>query len=242
MGELYVSEILKYRTEIQSPVQLMKELLLRKFKNSGSELDNSNIVSAMMAQAVKASEIDHLPHVVDSNQPESMSFSGLPNRDLSFPRRGTDFPILNGQNMDEENQYHDTLMFESNPALLIEKQVATSSKKRDFKAEMKRRDSINTISELDTQNKISNNMLKIENKEPKSEPKNQKLQNKEPKAIKEKPSSAKRAPKKANQRVFLSKISNSKKQTTSKAKRICNGTEIEEFCNEIIEKTLNDMF
>lgn len=82
MGELYVSEILKYRTEIQSPVQLMKELLLRKFKNSGSELDNSNIVSAMMAQAVKASEIDHLPHVVDSNQPESMSFSGLPNRDL----------------------------------------------------------------------------------------------------------------------------------------------------------------
>lgn len=242
MGELYVSEILKYRTEIQSPVHLMKELLLKKFNNSGSEQDSSNIVSAMMAQAIKASEVDYLPRMLGSNQPESMSFSGLPNRDLTSPRRETDFPILKDQNMDEENQYHDTLMLDNDPASLAEKQVAPSNKKRDFKAEIKRRNSINSNSELDTQNKISNNRSKTENNEPKSEPKNQKLQNKEPKATKEKPSSAKRAPKKANQRVFLPKISNTEKQTSYKAKRVCNGTEVEEFCKEIIEKTLNGIF
>lgn len=53
LGELYVAEILKYRPDIGSPVQLMKELLLGRLNTNHSETHGADIVSAMMEQAAK---------------------------------------------------------------------------------------------------------------------------------------------------------------------------------------------
>ena len=53
LGELYVAEILKYRPDIGSPVQLMKELLLGRLNASHSETHGADIVSAMMEQAAR---------------------------------------------------------------------------------------------------------------------------------------------------------------------------------------------
>lgn len=242
MGELYVSEILKYRTDIQSPVQLMKELLLGRFNTNGSELENPNIVNAMMAQATRDNETHCTPHGLDSNRPGVISNNGHPNRDSASLQRGADYPILHDENMVDENQNQDTLMFSNDPALLNERQVVHSQRKRDLKAEMKVRDSANSVAELDTQMKINDPNTLISNTiEAKSELKKHKSPSKEPKVAKEKPSQVKRAPKKFNQRVFLSKISNKKKQTASNGQIMCDGTEIEEFCKSLIEETVNDI-
>jgi len=52
MGELYVGEILKHRTDLENPNQLMKELLLGN-NTVTSQQQNSNFISAMMAQAAQ---------------------------------------------------------------------------------------------------------------------------------------------------------------------------------------------
>jgi hypothetical protein len=71
LGELYVAEILKYRPDMESPVQLMKELLLGRLNANHSKTHGGEIVSAMMEQAAR--DISSQP------QPSYTSDSGILN-------------------------------------------------------------------------------------------------------------------------------------------------------------------
>mmetsp|Transcript_19074 Transcript_19074/g.21962 ORF Transcript_19074/g.21962 Transcript_19074/m.21962 type:complete len:276 (+) Transcript_19074:550-1377(+) len=53
MGELYVTEILKIRTDIKNPLQLMKELLLGRKQSNVFDVSSQNFINAMLEEAMQ---------------------------------------------------------------------------------------------------------------------------------------------------------------------------------------------
>lgn len=248
MGELYVSEILKYRPDIDSPVQLMKELLLGRLNVTNGELRTNNIVAAMMEQAVRENETQHLEqNPIESELLNCLLEDRLRNNITSNlrlfgpPVYNEDQNMVDPQMETESQKGPETLevanQHKNSPPIPNSK---TEIKKREHKAEQKELEDKLNISELDTGNYTKDKVLpKPTQTTPSEAVKKEKLKEASKNKESEPPLKKKRAPKKSNQRVFLPKISNKGKQSQPEAKRKCFGENIDEFCKKLVEETID---
>lgn len=248
MGELYVSEILKYRPDIDSPVQLMKELLLGRLNVTNGELRTNNLVAAMMEQAARENETQNLEqNPVEAELLNCLLEDSL-KRDITSNLRSFEPPVYNDdQNMVDPQLETSSLKELGTPEVANEPKQSPPTpnskaeiKKRDYKAEQKELEDKLNISELDTGNNTKAKVLPKSTQiaAPESAEK-EKLKETPQKNESEPPLRKKRAPKKSNQRVFLPKISNKGKQSQPAAKRMCTEECIDEFCKKLVEETID---
>lgn len=254
MGELYVSEILKHRSDLESPTQLMKELLLGKL-NSGNNMFNSNtIVSAMMSQALKENddqnfdqdtpEAELLNCFLTNNTKQTPSFEPIdPPSGTNIDQNMVDASDKALQEAIKNVSIHQTQNVEAIDPQLMEvddnAESKASLKKRDRKADVKEEEKKFDDSNLDTQNRINERSeSEISKMMAKIHHQTQKLEKKPSPKKPEGRKRVKRAPKKSNQRVFLPKISKQDKSCEEEANQGPVEESVDDFCKKLIESTI----
>lgn len=248
MGELYVSEILKYKPDVHSPTQLMKELLLGKLNIRNGQLRTNDLVGAMMQQAAedneaqaqhqKSLESEILNWILNENRANSNAseprenYNDIQNQDINM-------------NEQEEIVNHESLQDLQNTKQQAEPAEVKPNgepglNKREQKELQKVVDSQAESPLLDTQLKTKDKVVRQPSKTNSEKNKAKKVIPKKQSQTKtQNPKREKRAPKKSNQRVFIPKISNRNKELESWNKRKCREESINEFCKSLVEQTID---
>lgn len=230
MGELYVSEILKHRSDLQTPSELMKELLLGASQSNLDKID-TNVVKDLMKMATHESNLqDTLLSATETQLAENLLQLHL-NRDFMVPSQKSEESIEQSQKMVDSNN----LTRGNIPSAGLggdSMSTETPLRKREAKSEFKR----NKRSLENIPNPISSPTPAPQNcSQEASGPAKEGATGRKSK------STRKRAPKKKNPRVFLSKISNNDEKKMASFKRKCTEQSIEEFCRGTIYNLIKDV-
>ena len=200
IGELCVRELLNQRSDLDSPVQLMKELLLGQTP-SNFDFQNTSVISQMLVQALNENRADVPMSPSAGNEFIQSLLQSKFNQESNYNNLKPEEAIYEDQNMvdcfQNENKKEPSNLEPEKP----QKKEVVHQKKREIKSETK---------------------LKISRDACKKVAKAEKPPQKAKKGVK-------RAPKKKNPRVFLSKISTSADKNALKHKRICTEETIKEY-------------
>jgi len=209
MGELYVREILNQRPDLQSPSQLMKELLLGD-PTATQERISHDLVRDLMEAATSRKEVrEDLCSAGENQLAENLMQHHL-SKALIEPSSLAEQSIHEGQNMVDSNVLSGQQNFSLKERETIRTEIPLQKKKREAKSDYKEnKRSLKKISQNPRDKTSTGQPACGEGLQPPTH----KEEAKRPKTAR------KRAPKKKNPRVFLSKISSNSQENGASHKR-----------------------